>query len=580
MEQYYTNERNVQIVIGLLKAHGIKRIVASPGSTNVTFVASVQQDPWFEIYSCVDERSAAYMACGIALETGEPCVLSCTGATASRNYFSALTEAYYRKLPILAITSTQESSKNGHLIPQVINRTQAPIDTIKMSVHLQTIKDTDDEFDCTIKANKAILELNHHGKGPVHINLTTRYSEDYSVKELPSVRKISRFTLETKKMPQIPSANKIAIYVGTHRPWTTNLIRLVDSFCEIYNAVVFCDTVSNYRGKFYMNYSLVAAQKGINKPCSNPDFLIHIGDMSDEASKVGVPKEVWRISEDGEIADRYGRLTSVFEMTEESFFEYYTKDGRAQKSTYFKECKSEIDKINALIPELPLSQLWVARQLSNKLPLNAVLHLGILAPLRSWSYFDIDPTIEKSCNQGGFGIDGNMSTLIGASLISPDKIFYVVVGDLSFFYDMNILGNRHIGRNVRILLINNSLAAEFKLSKQSNCLPVANIDEYISAAGHNGCQSPVLVKHIAEDLGFEYLSATSKEGFSKVSGRFLSKEIMEKPIIFEVFTNESDENLALETLLNLSHDSSFAIKQALKKTMGGGAISFVKKIIK
>ena len=71
MEQYYTNERNVQIVIGLLKAHGIKRIVASPGSTNVTFVASVQQDPWFEIYSCVDERSAAYMACGIALETGE-----------------------------------------------------------------------------------------------------------------------------------------------------------------------------------------------------------------------------------------------------------------------------------------------------------------------------------------------------------------------------------------------------------------------------------------------------------------------------------------------------------------------------
>ena len=107
MEQYYTNERNVQIVIGLLKAHGIKRIVASPGSTNVTFVASVQQDPWFEIYSCVDERSAAYMACGIALETGEPCVLSCTGATASRNYFSALTEAYYRKLPILAITSTQ-----------------------------------------------------------------------------------------------------------------------------------------------------------------------------------------------------------------------------------------------------------------------------------------------------------------------------------------------------------------------------------------------------------------------------------------------------------------------------------------
>ena len=106
MEQYYSDEKNVQILIALLKAHGVKRVIASPGSTNVTFVGSIQQDPYFEIYSCVDERSAAYMACGMAAESGEPVALSCTGATASRNYFSALTEAYYRKLPIVAITST------------------------------------------------------------------------------------------------------------------------------------------------------------------------------------------------------------------------------------------------------------------------------------------------------------------------------------------------------------------------------------------------------------------------------------------------------------------------------------------
>lgn len=80
MEQYYTDERNVQILISLLKEHGIKRVVASPGSTNVTFVGSIQQDPFFEIYSCVDERSAAYMACGMAAESCEPVALSCTGA--------------------------------------------------------------------------------------------------------------------------------------------------------------------------------------------------------------------------------------------------------------------------------------------------------------------------------------------------------------------------------------------------------------------------------------------------------------------------------------------------------------------
>ena len=50
------------------------------------------QDSWFEMYSSVDERSAAYMACGMAAESGEVVVLSCTGATASRNYVSGLTE--------------------------------------------------------------------------------------------------------------------------------------------------------------------------------------------------------------------------------------------------------------------------------------------------------------------------------------------------------------------------------------------------------------------------------------------------------------------------------------------------------
>ena len=90
---HYTDERNVQIVIALLKAHGIRRVIASPGTTNMTFVVSVQNDPWVQLWSSVDERSAAYLACGMAAETGEPVVISCTGATASRNYLPGLTEA-------------------------------------------------------------------------------------------------------------------------------------------------------------------------------------------------------------------------------------------------------------------------------------------------------------------------------------------------------------------------------------------------------------------------------------------------------------------------------------------------------
>ena len=111
----YTSERNIQILISLLKQYGIKKVVASPGATNYTFVGSLQNDPFFEMYSCVDERSAAYMAVGMSEESDEPVILSCTGATASRNYMSGLTEAYYRKLPIVAITSMEPRVNVGNL---------------------------------------------------------------------------------------------------------------------------------------------------------------------------------------------------------------------------------------------------------------------------------------------------------------------------------------------------------------------------------------------------------------------------------------------------------------------------------
>ena len=131
----YSSEKNVQILIALMKKHNIKKIVISPGSANASFVASVQNDDYFELYSCVDERSAAYMACGMAEEAEEPVAICCTGATASRNYLPGLTEAFYRKLPVLAITATRRTSLIGHNVDQVIDRSNIQNDVAKISVH-------------------------------------------------------------------------------------------------------------------------------------------------------------------------------------------------------------------------------------------------------------------------------------------------------------------------------------------------------------------------------------------------------------------------------------------------------------
>ena len=579
MEQYYSAERNVQIVVSLLKQHGIKKVVASPGSTNVTFVGSIQQDPYFEIYSSVDERSAAYIACGLAAESGEPVAISCTGATASRNYFSALTEAFYRKLPILAITSTQDESKIGHLIPQVIDRSFQPKDTIKHSVHLPTVKDSDDEWYCIVKANEAMLALKHHGIGPVHINLTTTYSKDFSVKELPVFRKIDRWmSWEQDLFPAIPDG-KVLIYIGSHTRMSQELITSIDDFCATHNAAVIVDTTSNYNGKYRVPYQIVAQQQ-IEKPNLNADLLIHIGEMSDFAGIVGQPKQVWRVSEDGKLVDRYRKLKVVFEMPELCFFKHYSHNGNSKKASYYQALIAECQRLWQEVPELPFSHLWVASQLHNQFPKNSTLHLGILSPVRSWGYFPLDPNLEVYCNQGGFGIDGNMSSLLGASLVNPDKIYYGVVGDLSFFYDMNVLGNRHVNNNIRIILINNSLGAEFHLFKQLNLTYVDNIDKYLSAGGHFGKQSPTVVKHLAENWGYEYLCASTKEEFNQVYKRFMTSEMTEKPMIFEIFTDVENENDALYQIYNIEISKKTEFKKAIKNLVGEEVVNVVKKILK
>ena len=164
----YVNESNTLQLIALLKKHNIKKVVASPGNTNISFIGSIQEDPFFQIYSCVDERSAAYIACGLSEESNEPVVLSCTGATAARNYPSGLTEAFYRKLPIVAITSSQAFGRVGQLFPQFTDRNVISNDVAKESVQIPYPYSEEEKWSNNIKINKVLLQLKGKDKGPVH----------------------------------------------------------------------------------------------------------------------------------------------------------------------------------------------------------------------------------------------------------------------------------------------------------------------------------------------------------------------------------------------------------------------------
>lgn len=254
----YTDERNAQIVLSLLKSHKIKYVVVSPGTTNACLIASMQNDDYFKLFSAPEERSAAYIACGLAAKTNEPVVLSCTGATASRNYMPGLTEAYYRHLPVLAITSSRRNAFIGHCIEQVTDRTALPNDVVKESVQMSVVHDEISEWECTISCNKAILTLFGEDRGPAHINLETTYSCE-SVKSFNPARPIYRF-YNDDLWPEL--SGKIAVVVGSHTKWNNELTNAVDEFCGKYNAIVLCDQTSNYWGKYRVFGCLAAFQKG------------------------------------------------------------------------------------------------------------------------------------------------------------------------------------------------------------------------------------------------------------------------------------------------------------------------------
>lgn len=580
MDFYYSNGRNVQILISVLKANNIKKVIVSPGTTNIEFVASIQQDSYFEKYSCVDERSAAYMACGLAGESGEPIVITCTEATASRNYIPGLTEAYHRKLPVLAVTCLHSYNVIGHLEPQVIDRSVSPNDVFKLKVALTN----NDEWDSVVKINNAVQELTRHGGGPVHINLPWLDKDfELKTKEFPPARIIKRYYYNNQ-LPDLPKG-RIGVFVGSHNEWTAEQTNALNAFCESTNAVVFSDRTGKYYGPYRVQTQLMAMQPKTFDIFTSFSLIIHIGEETGDLYTLSKLRKctdaVWRVSPDGEIRDSFRKLRNVFEMDEAYFFNYYANGG-SYDSTVLERYKKDYSSLISSVPELPFSSVYAASKLSKAIPENSVVHLGVSDTIRVWSMFELPQSVRTSCNAGCRGIDGCVSALVGASLADRNKLYFGVTGDLTFFYDMNVLGNREIRNNVRIMVVNNNGGNIFrhKNAPAERRIGIENTNMFVAAAGHFGKKSHSLLKHYTEDLGFEYLSAENKEEFEKAYKRFTEPSLTDKPMFFELFTDEKSDDKAFSTLINLATDSKHQAKTVLKNILGKQGTQMIKKLKK
>ena len=498
------------------------------------------------MYSAVDERSAGFMACGLAEESGEPVVITCTGATASRNYIPGLTEAYYRHLPVLAITSTQHMGKVGNYVAQVIDRGQQFSDMVKKSVQLPTVHSEEDKQHTITAVNDALLELTHRDAGPVHINLCTTYSNNFITKELPEFRTIRRVV--DKDFPEIPNG-KIGIFVGAHVAFSEEETETIDAFCESYNAIVICDQISNYRGKYRFLANLVNSQT-VDLGTRKFDLIIYIGYVHGAYINF-YGAQSWRVNKDGEIRDPYRNLTYVFEMEEIEFFRHYKS--AKKNNSILAQSKKATEEVLSKIQELPFSNMWLAKETAALIPDNSVLHFSILNTLRVWNYFETPASVLCYANSGGYGIDGCVSSFFGSAITNKETEHYMIVGDLSFFYDLNTVFNK-ITSNVHIMLINNGVGTEFKNYNHRAAYFGQEADPFMAAKGHNGFKNVNVVRALCNDLGIKYLSASNKEEYMACRDIWLGEK--SGPVLLEVFTNDVEESKSLEIMNNIVHDTS------------------------
>ncbi len=546
----YTDKKSILQLAALLKAHGIKRIVLCPGSRNIPLVQTFTNIPEFTCYPVTDERSAGFFAIGLALHGGAPAAVCCTSGTALLNLHPAVAEAFYQQVPLVVISADRPAAWIGQMDGQTLPQPDVFGKLVKKSVNLPEVQTDEDEWFCNRLINEALLELNHHGKGPVHINVPI--SEPFfklPVDQLPEARVITRYQgLSVYDKDYKPLIERLNRY--QRRMVVVGQMSLIYLFDKRYVKMLykhfawFAENISNQTvpGQPIRNIDpLLCSMNNEEQEKMRPELLItYGGHIISKRLKNFLrrhpPIEHWHISPDGEVVDLFGSLTTVIEMDPFEFLERIAPmmDNRPPEYPRGWEARSKA------VPDVdfPYSEMSAIGKIITRLPSPCSLHLANSSTVRYAQLFNVPADVEILSNRGTNGIEGSLSTALGYATVS-EKLNFIIIGDLSFFYDMNALWIPNYGSNVRILLLNNSGGEIF------HALPGLELHE--NARRFVTATHQANAKAWAEDRGFEYLSAHNDAELSAAATYFTQPEITQKPLLLEVFT---EKNPDIELLKN------------------------------
>lgn len=559
----------------------ISQAVLCPGSRCAPLTLAFTRHPGITTRTFSDERSAGFIALGMAQASGKPVVVVCTSGTAVYNLGPAVAEAYFSQTPLLILSADRPAEWIAQHDGQTIYQTEIFGKHVKRFYQLpQDYEHADNLWAINRMVNEAVNLSLQYPPGPVHINAPFREplypsGKEEKIEFSPDVRIIS----EHPGMPGLPQELEERIrnswrrfhnilLVAGQQPFGQNTIGAVQAFRNKHRVPVVHDIISNlHDAEDTVSHSdLFLGQASENlKEMLRPDLLITIGQsLISKNLKIFLRKypatEHWHIQPAGEVADTFMNLTDVVRSSPQQFLGFLTAlqtpdsfEGRKQEN-YYKlwevEERRAVRALDEFFKEDSGSELKMVRTLLDHLPEDTALHLANSMSVRYANFIGF-PAKKKGVrvfsNRGTSGIDGATSTAIGHALVS-DKPHFLITGDLAFFYDRNAFWHNYPLPNLRILLLNNHGGLIFDVLEGPSSTPEAS--EYFIT------RQMLNARKLCEEFGFDHLLVDHPRKVASLLEDFVGKEPVTKVLELEGDTKENKKKLEiLKTKIRKSYES-------------------------
>ena len=528
---------------------GVKNAIICPGSRNAPLTLAFARHPDIDCYSVPDERSAGFIGLGMALKTKMPVVLICTSGSAAYNFAPAVAEAYFSHIPLIVISADRPKEWIGQLDGQTIFQENIFGKHVKASYDFPTdYTHKDIIWHCHRLINEAVNNSLEFPSGPVHLNVPLRepfYPEDDEIISYSKDIKTADLQIFKKSITdwgsndEFNSFKKILI-VGGQNKFSHQLNTLLSNISQRCKIPVVSDIISNLSEVANAITTQDAFLKNKAKYDDlKPDLVISYGkSVISKNLKLFLrhvsPTQHWHIQSTGDVADTFQGLTKIIRCNPYEFFTLLdnNKDDDTNRSFYDLWKNENVNTKTALHASLHKSEAFsefkVLKIIMGSLPGHIDLHLANSMAVRYANFIGIGHKkgIEVFANRGTSGIDGSVSTAIGAALSSERQV-YLITGDMAFFYDRNGFWHNHLPSNLKIILMNNHGGGIFRMidgpSKQPELKEFFETDQKLTA------------KYLAQEFDLKYKVCAN---FQELSEGIAALSLpTNKPSILEIETD-------------------------------------------